>query len=130
MKVTKRTVAHKPKYPSSRQFQISRAVVGAAAIGLGALASGCYQRTGGVILSEPGTPKPPAESEIIPLGGVMVPVSKPRTNDYLVKPGDTLYGIAKQILGKGNRWQEITAINTGLTADTLKAGQTIKVPVP
>ena len=79
--------------------------------------------------SEPRTTKPPAESELVPpLGGVIVAEPKTRTQDYLVKPGDTLYGIAKQALGKGSRWQDIVALNTGLTPANLKAGQTIRLP--
>lgn len=28
-------------------------------------------------------------------------------NSYIVKPGDTLFIIAQQLLGDGNRWREI-----------------------
>ena len=48
--------------------------------------------------------------------------------DYIVHPGDTLFKIAKANLGKGSRWRDIVALNTGLTPTNLKAGQTIRIP--
>ncbi|HOD81977.1 MAG: LysM domain protein [Planctomycetes bacterium ADurb.Bin126] len=47
---------------------------------------------------------------------------------YVVQARDTLWSIAKQKLGDGKRWKEITAMNPGLTPENLKAGQTIKLP--
>jgi 5'-nucleotidase / UDP-sugar diphosphatase len=47
---------------------------------------------------------------------------------YTVKKGDTLWKIAAANYGNGNQWQKITSANPGLTAETLKAGQTIVLP--
>jgi 5'-nucleotidase / UDP-sugar diphosphatase len=47
---------------------------------------------------------------------------------YVVKKGDTLFGIAKSTYGNGNQWQKIAAANPGLSPATLKAGQTITLP--
>ena len=46
---------------------------------------------------------------------------------YVVKEGDTLYGVAARELGKGGRWKEIQKLNH-LTSETLKKGQTIVLP--
>lgn len=47
---------------------------------------------------------------------------------YTVKKGDTLWSIAAAHYGNGNQWQKITHANAGLSPETLKAGQTIKLP--
>lgn len=49
-------------------------------------------------------------------------------NTYKVKPGDTLYGIARATYGDGKQWTRIASANPGLSAKSLKAGQTITLP--
>lgn len=46
---------------------------------------------------------------------------------YTVKDGDTLWEIAEAKLGSGARYPEIKELN-GLTSDTIRAGQTLKIP--
>jgi nucleoid-associated protein YgaU len=46
---------------------------------------------------------------------------------YVVKEGDTLYGIAKRELGKGSRWEEIATLNN-LDGNMVKKGQTLLMP--
>ena len=46
---------------------------------------------------------------------------------YVVKSGDTLYGIAGRELGKASRWKEILKLNN-LSSESLKKGQTIILP--
>lgn len=46
---------------------------------------------------------------------------------YQVVRGDSLWGIASKLLGKGSRYPEIKALN-GLTSDTITAGQVLKIP--
>jgi nucleoid-associated protein YgaU len=46
---------------------------------------------------------------------------------YVVKEGDTLYGIAKHELGKGSRWEEIASLNH-LDGNMVKKGQTLLMP--
>lgn len=46
---------------------------------------------------------------------------------YTVKSGDTLWSIAEKLLGNGNRYREIMALNN-LTSDTIYPGQTLKIP--
>ena len=47
---------------------------------------------------------------------------------YRIQPGDCLYAIAQKLLGDGNRYPEIKALN-GLTTDILLPGQRIRIPV-
>jgi nucleoid-associated protein YgaU len=47
---------------------------------------------------------------------------------YKVKPGDTLFGIARNSYGSGNQWNRIASANPGLSPSTLKVGQTITIP--
>lgn len=46
---------------------------------------------------------------------------------YTVKSGDTLWAIAASKLGNGARYPEIKTLN-GLTNDTIKTGQVLKIP--
>lgn len=61
------------------------------------------------------------------------PVAKPRPSKtdgktYIVKPGDTLFHIAKAHYGSGAKWHQIVDANPGLTPATLKAGQKLLMP--
>jgi len=47
---------------------------------------------------------------------------------YIVKEGDTLWNISATKLGKGERYLEIKSLN-GLTGDTIKIGQKLKIPM-
>ena len=49
---------------------------------------------------------------------------------YTVKPGDTLYRIAQRVLGNGERWRELQAMNSGtVPADgSLYVGMSLKLP--
>lgn len=52
---------------------------------------------------------------------------KPSYITYTVKKGDTLWDIAKKYLGSGSRWKEIYNLS-GLTSQTIYAGQKLKIP--
>lgn len=45
-----------------------------------------------------------------------------------VKPGDTLIGIAKRLLGDGDRWEEIATLNGIRDPRALAVGATLKLP--
>ena len=47
---------------------------------------------------------------------------------YVVQAGDTLFSIAKALLGDGARWPEIVKLNPGLNPENLQPGQAIKLP--
>lgn len=53
--------------------------------------------------------------------------SAPTYRTHTVKSGDTLWGIAVKYLGSGAKYPEIKKLN-GLTSDTIKAGQVLKIP--
>ena len=46
---------------------------------------------------------------------------------YRVQPGDCLFAIAQKLLGSGDRYPEIKALN-GMTTDILLPGQRIRIP--
>jgi LysM repeat protein len=51
------------------------------------------------------------------------------TVDYTVKEGDSLWKIAQEQLGNGDRYKEILRVNPGLSEDqTLDIGTKIKIP--
>ena len=53
----------------------------------------------------------------------------PRT--YVVKPGDTLWGIAKMLLQNGARWREIYDLNRnviGPDPNLIRPGQSLRIP--
>lgn len=47
---------------------------------------------------------------------------------HQVRRGETLWGIAADSLGDGNRWREILELNPGLRARSLVTGSTIRLP--
>jgi N-acetylmuramoyl-L-alanine amidase len=53
--------------------------------------------------------------------------SEPTYTTYVVKDGDTLWLIAKKLLGNGNRWSEIATLN-GIKGTIIYAGQKLKIP--
>ena len=46
---------------------------------------------------------------------------------YRVQPSDCLFAIAQKLLGSGDRYPEIKALN-GMTTDILLPGQRIRIP--
>lgn len=58
--------------------------------------------------------------------------TKPKPKVYIVKPGDTLYGIAKLQLGDGGKWQDIYDNNRkkiGPDPDLIQVGTKLVMPV-
>lgn len=55
----------------------------------------------------------------------------PAPKQYTVKPGDTLWGIAKQTLSTGDRWRELYEANRstiGPDPNTIRVGQVLRIP--
>lgn len=55
-------------------------------------------------------------------------VGPPLPGTYTVKKGDTLWSIATRLLGDGQRWRDIVAMNPGLVPEKLRIGQQIAIP--
>jgi nucleoid-associated protein YgaU len=75
---------------------------------------------------QPAAPVPVAPAApIVPV----VPSSTAKLNAVIVKPGDSLWKIAEQNLGKGTRWQELFSVNPAIRdANQIKAGSQIFLP--
>lgn len=59
------------------------------------------------------------------------PDEKPKPNVYIVKSGDTLWMIAKNIVGDGSKWKQIYDVNKniiGPDAGIIKPGQQLVIP--
>lgn len=55
------------------------------------------------------------------------PTSNVPTQNYRVKSGDSLWKISENLLGDGNRWKEIQALN-GLPNEIIYPEQLLKIP--
>lgn len=63
-------------------------------------------------------------------GGTVVatsPEEKPTYTTYVVQDGDSLWKIAKKLLGNGNDWPKIAELN-GIKDTIIYAGQKLKIP--
>lgn len=61
--------------------------------------------------------------------GKEAPAPKPEAASYTVKAGDSWWSIAAAQLGDGTRYTELAAYNNKKPADTIYAGQVLKLPV-
>jgi len=56
------------------------------------------------------------------------PVRQPEKKHYIVRPGDTLWGIARREYGDGNLLYILENANPGLDANSLRPGQSLVIP--
>lgn len=73
--------------------------------------------------TETDAPPPEEKVEVIEVAPVAV-----ETRTHTVVAGDTLFNIAKQYLGDGNRYQELAAANGIANPDHIEVGQVITIP--
>src|SRR6266436_3756804 len=74
------------------------------------------------------TPKPNVAAAIAPPSQPLAASSSP-VHAVTVQPGDSLWKLAQQTLGRGSRWHELLAANPGIADPThLAAGTKIVVP--
>ena len=59
------------------------------------------------------------------------PEPERRTRTYTVRPGDSLYGISREVYGTGSRWHEIYEANRDRlpNENSVRAGMTLRIPV-
>ncbi len=84
-----------------------------------------------VVASQPAAPAPVAPAPIAPVAPVapVAPSGAVKLNAVVVKPGDSLWKIAEQNLGKGLRWHDLLAVNPGIVdANHIVAGAQIYLP--
>ncbi len=76
----------------------------------------------------PGRPAP-AETSLA-LGSGEAPAKDAKPGKYVVKPGDTLAGVARKTLGAEKRWEEILALNAARISDpdALSVGTELRLP--
>jgi hypothetical protein len=68
---------------------------------------------------------------LVAFAGQVARPASPPPRTYTVKPGDTLWAIAKQTLGDGSRWREIYDANAdviGDDPDLIYPGQVFRIP--
>ena len=59
----------------------------------------------------------------------IAPAAPPKLNVVTIKPGDSLWKLAQQNLGKGLRWRDLLAVNPGIVdANHIVAGSQIYLP--
>ena len=56
------------------------------------------------------------------------PASDPDAQTYTVRRGDTLWSIAEQVYGEGQRWRDIVEANPELHPEQLHVGQELTLP--
>ena len=76
--------------------------------------------------TETDAPPPPAKEEVAPVANEVPAPPAPRT--HTVASGDTLFNIAKQYLGDGNRYMELAKANNIPNPDHIEVGQVITIP--
>ena len=75
----------------------------------------------------PSAPKPSVTTTVAPPSGAAKTSSPLHT--VILQPGDSLWKLAQQNLGRGSRWQELVAANPGIVDPThIAAGTEIVVP--
>jgi nucleoid-associated protein YgaU len=91
----------------------------------------------GVAPSQPAPPVVEAKPLLPPMAAVtpakpataIAPTVPPKLNVVVVKPGDSLWKLAEENLGKGTRWRELLAVNPAVVdANHIDAGSQIFLP--
>lgn len=57
-----------------------------------------------------------------------LPPAQPAKRTYVIRKGDTFYGIARREYGNGQRWVDIAQLNPSLDPKRLKIGTEIVLP--
>lgn len=76
---------------------------------------------------EPSVTAPPSPS---PEPSTEASAAEPEFVVYVVRPGDTMWDIAERLLGDGTRFAEIIRDDPAAPPESLRVGETVRVPVP
>jgi LysM repeat protein len=108
-----------------KSCSIIRTVASAGLVASFMLMQGCSYFGFGEKTEAPPVVPPPVE--VTPPEPVVEPELKivPATTAYKVASGDTISGIATRY---GLRWQDVVAVNPGITPNKIRVGQTIQLP--
>ncbi len=108
-----------------KNCSITRTAVGAGLVASFMLMQGCSYFGGETKTEEPTTVIPPTET-VEPVKEPAVEI-KPvaATTPYTIAKGDTISGVA---LRYGLRWQDVLAVNPGISPNKLRIGQVIQLP--
>lgn len=81
------------------------------------------------VTTEPApAPAEPAPAQTATAPAATEPAPAAAAGDYIIKRGDTYWWLAKRLLGKHSRWQELEAANPTYKIDDLPIGSALKVP--
>lgn len=86
-----------------------------------------YSGSGVAWASNTDTDAPPPEEVVEIVEAEVAPVAN-EVKTYTVVAGDTLFNIAKQFLGDGNRYTELAQLNNIANPDHIEVGQVITLP--
>ena len=106
--------------------QITYIVAGAGFVAGCCLMQGCNSSKSGVVIDEPLLEFPPIIEEIPETKVETIRIAPVATTTaYTVKKGDTISGVAARY---GLRWQDVVAVNPGISPNKLRIGQVIQLP--
>jgi LysM repeat protein len=108
-----------------KNCSITRTAVGAGLVASFMLMQGCSYFGGETKTEEP-TPVIPTPETVEPVKDPVVEI-KPvaATTPYTISKGDTISGVA---LRYGLRWQDVVAVNPGISPNKVRIGQVIQLP--
>lgn len=109
-----------------KSCSITRTVVGAGLVASFMLMQGCSYFGGSQteeqpppVIPTPENPEPPVKEPVVDIKPVSL------TTAYTVAKGDTISGVAANY---GLRWQDVVAVNPGISPNKIRVGQIIQLP--
>ena len=85
----------------------------------------------GAVIKLPAPPPDLTRSASAPPGATSAPTGTSAARTYQVRPGDSFYGVARDVLGDAARWQELFELNKELVKGDpkrLRPGQVLVLP--
>lgn len=76
----------------------------------------------------PVMPPPPAPTPPAPAAAPAAPAAPTTGRTYIIKPGDSLWKISREVYGDGTKYEQIQKANPNIDPQLLKPGTTIVIP--